>query len=167
LPPPVPTVPSVSYIVGLILETCGDFPAIDPEQRMKMIGRHLVEFGSAAIEEFENIIRQLIRIEGAQLIIACAKALNDCGGSPPAWANEVEQWMSALKASYLQKNSPMPLEFKNGRSPSDALKSMQKIVFQYGRLLQWWPAMISEIQRLRTRVSSPGDRTPRLSQNRT
>jgi hypothetical protein len=145
----LPASSTIAQIVAAVLEAWGDVATADPAQRMKLIGRHLVEFGIAAVEDFESAVLKTLRLNAIEVIAACEKLLEQHSYSPEEWANGIKTWMTALKANLQQKHAAVPLEFAGYNAPLEALRRVQQILVQFGHLLQWWPAMVCEAQRSR------------------
>jgi len=145
----LPASSTIAQIVAAVLETWGDVATADPAQRMMLMGRHLIEFGTAAVENFESTVLKTLRLNAMELIAGCEKLLEQYSNTPEEWAAGIKSWMTALKAKLQQKHAVTPLEFAGYNSPREALRRMQQILVQFGYLLQWWPAMVCEAQRLR------------------
>lgn len=145
----LPASSTIAQIVAAVLETWGDVATADTAQRMMLMGRHLMEFGTATVENFESTVLKTLRLNAMELIAGCEKLLAQYSNTPEEWAAGIKSWMTALKTNLKQKHAVTPLEFAGYSSPREALTWMQQILVQFGHLLQWWPAMVCEAQRLR------------------
>jgi hypothetical protein len=146
----LPASATIAQIVAAVLEAWEDVATADPAQRMKLIGSHLMEFGTAIVEDFESAVLKILRLNAMEVIAACEKSLEQHSSAPEEWAEEIKSWVAALKTNLQRKDAVAPQEFAGSNSPQEALKRMQQLLVQFGHLLQWWPTMICEAQRLRT-----------------
>jgi hypothetical protein len=108
---------------------------------IERLGRHLTFIGSLPLAEFEEFVRlQLTRSLNAQAT-ALERVLRIHRRSPAYWAKDVEQYLETLRKTLL-KDRFIPINLARGRGAEEASLLIQRLVYKFGQLLCYWPAII-------------------------
>lgn len=106
------------------------------------LGRHLSEIGSLPPPDFQEFIRlQLIPMWHTQAE-ALERSLRLHRGTPAYWAEDVERQLNNLR-KVLLRTDMTPINLSRGRKPEEARLLMRRLIYRFGQVLCWWPAIIS------------------------
>ncbi len=119
-----------------------------PAERLQTIGRRLQGVGRMAHKEFEDFLRlgrwqritqQITRLEGV---------LESYHGAPESWRADVERCIDAARGSLMQGDIS-PADLATACEPTDALALVQRLLYQFGELLEHWPNICRAARSLR------------------
>jgi hypothetical protein len=154
---------SLSCSMSDVLQYCirafeTSFGFIPAEERMRAMGKHLMNFGVMPQSDFEEFI--LIRFweQTSKLINMAEELLQSYEYSPDFWAENLETYSKALKSVLLRKESIIPFDLKEQTNTEAPLSFTQQLIYQFGELLDWWPEIVRSTKQLRSegcRIATP------------
>jgi len=123
------------------------FGFMSAEERLRIMGRHLMNFGAMPQDDFEEFIRIQFWDQSSGTINRAEELLQQYEYSPDFWANDLESYANNLRGSLLTKESIVPFDLKDSEAP---LKLAQQLIYQFGELLHWWPDIVKATKQLRS-----------------
>ncbi len=121
----------------------------DEKERLRALGRYLMELGSMPIRDFQEFLRVQAWRTISVFIDLMEDRLLNCGGSPEFWANDVRRYIEILRESASRKDYCIPLDLMQQRSAGEARELSQRFVFKFGELLYWWANMVEVAKALK------------------
>jgi FkbH-like protein len=141
------------------IKSCEFGPAAaDEKERLRSLGKHLIELGSMPLAGFEEFLRLQVWRTSSSFISLAEEHLRMSGESPVYWANDVKKYTDLLCQSLTRDDYFIPLDLVQGRNLDEARQLAQRLVLKFGQLLYWWPEMIEVTKELRHQ----GERLGRL-----
>jgi hypothetical protein len=131
------------YCIKAFETSFGYMPA---EERLRAMGRHLMDFGAMPQDDFEEFIRIQFWEESSGIINRAEELLQQFEYSPDFWANDLESYANNLRNTLLAKESIIPFDLEDSEAP---LKFTQELIHQFGELLHWWPDIVKATKQLR------------------
>jgi len=131
------------YCIKAFETSFGYMPAAE---RLRAIGRHLMNFGAMPQDDFEEFIRIQFWDQASGTINRAEELLQQYEYSPDFWANDLESYANSLRGALLAKESIIPFDLKDSEAP---LTLTQQLVYQFGELLHWWPDIVKATKQLR------------------
>ena len=113
----------------------------DPAQRLIQLGAFLMDIGQLPADAFNEFMGVAAVKYNSRFITIIEERLNAAHSKPDYWAHELEQYLSLLRKSQLQEDYWVPLDLAIVTSLSIAKELTPKYLYQFGELLQWWPAI--------------------------
>jgi hypothetical protein len=113
-------------------------PAEDRD-RMRALGRHLVDVGSLASDEFDRYVRDRMVCAVGALAAKAHALVRAHGGEPRYWADDVSRYLDLQFESLARDDYYVPLDLLRGRTPDEARALGQRLVRGLGELMCWWP----------------------------
>jgi len=117
--------------------------------RMRALGRHLHEIGSAPAADFRAMLRQRVLDLQSLKVTALEARLTHEPEAPEYWARDVEAYLDYTRAQLREEDFDVPHDLRSRFEPPAARALMQRLICRYGALLQAWPELFSAAQRLR------------------
>jgi hypothetical protein len=121
----------------------------DGEEKLRSLGKHLMELGSMPFADFEEFVRTQAWNTNSQFISLMEDRLRLHRESPDYWSNDVKKYISILRQSMTRRDYWVPLDLIEGRSIDEVRELTQRLVFNFGQLLYWWPEIIEVARDLR------------------
>jgi hypothetical protein len=131
------------YCIKTFETSFGFMPA---EERLRAMGRHLMNFGAVPQGDFEEFIQIQFWDQSSGTLNRAEELLQQYEYSPDFWANDLESYANNLRGALLAKESIVPFDLKDSEAP---LKLTQQLIYQFGELLHWWPEIIKATKQLR------------------
>jgi hypothetical protein len=135
---PPPSRPRVADLIGLIAADAPDVLSSGAESRMKAIGQHIVSCGTAPLGEFSEYVVQRSRRFLLNLIERCQALLDQYGGDPPDWAENLADWIARLEQVMLSPDVGIPANLPHAETTVERSVHLQQIVRDFGALLCSW-----------------------------
>lgn len=126
----------------------------DGISRLRSLGEHLMTLGLLPLPEFEKVVRAGVCRTISHHLQFVDEQLKDPKLSK-GWAEEGQAYVENLRANLINPDYIVPGDLRNGRVADEARKLSQKIVCQFGQLLDIWPHMLDTAKELRSRDKSP------------
>jgi len=121
----------------------------DAKERLRLLGRYLMELGSMSLRDFEDFLRVQAWRTISLFIELMESRLQTCGGSPEFWANDVRKYVKILRDSAVRKGYCIPLDLMQNHSSSEAQELSQRLVFKFGQLMFWWSDIVNAAKSLK------------------
>jgi len=118
-----------------------------PDEKLRTFGRYLLDIGSQTSQDFMEFTRTQIWNTQSQYIDHLENLLKVHDEKPEFWARDVKKRLLLLRKAVLKYN--VPLDLMEKREASEALKCYQRLMLDFGRLLQWWPEIVETAKTLR------------------
>lgn len=119
------------------------------EARMDSLGRHFAEFGALTPGDFRELLLRYAVYEAGGRVRYLNECLEQAEEAPAFWRADVEHLVAQLTGALEEETGDIPLDLQTGRSPDDARALMQRLIGEYGALLQAWPAIVQATLELR------------------
>ncbi len=124
---------------------------MNPTERLRALGKHLLGLGSMTLRDFEEFVRiNLLRMQ-TDYISFLVTHLEAYEGEPDFWASDVEQFIDTLQNSLADQDYLVPRDLLENRSAEEARKLSQRLVSKFGELLYWWPEIVNAAKTLRAK----------------
>jgi hypothetical protein len=147
---------ATSITMNSLVSTCllsrRFWPGItDAGERMRALGRHLIEIGSASLDDFEEFVRIHVWQRQSAIISNLEKDLMDYQDAPEYWASDLKQYLALMRESLSKPEYVVPEELLRQRSFDEARELSRSLIIRFGRLLYHWPDLIKSAKRLRAK----------------
>ena len=123
----------------------------DSAERMRALGRHLVDIGSMKLRDFEEFAQVHLWREQSRTIANLEADLMDYEDPPDYWVSDLQNYLAMMRASLIKSDHVIPHDLRKNRRLEQARQLSQKLVTRFGRLLGEWPDIIEAARRLRAR----------------
>jgi hypothetical protein len=128
-----------------------------PEERLRRLGRRLVEVGSLEMGDFEAVLRGLLLRDVRSEIAFLELQLLTVADAPRCWRDDAERY---LAARYRLLEAAGGLERGPGGADLvyEGIAETRELVSRFGALLTWWPEVSDAARRLRregVRLAAP------------
>jgi hypothetical protein len=135
---------SVSEIVAAAIAGCSfGYPDHDVESRYRTLGEELVGIGSLGTGEFSEWLKIVVCGRASAFVTGYEALLTRYGYDPPYWADELERRIENLSRAATESAATVPREFlRSALKSEEAMERTRSIVYQFGRLLSYWPAIV-------------------------
>lgn len=153
-----------SYSPGVHLRVC-DFILAECEageilagktsaQNLTKLGSALIDSGELDPADFKERMQLLLWREEERKIGRLSTALDSYHASPEFWAKDVRNKIDRYSERMTLPDYLLPDDLPHSLGQEEALLMVQRIMRQYGKLLCWWPALVSAARELRERGES-------------
>jgi hypothetical protein len=124
------------------------------DQILRALGEHLVELGSQAQEDFDEMIQLLLWRRASDVMTAMGSQLRRASAEGrDYWTADLGMHMQALEQVLVRPEYIVPVDLLPSREPAEARRITRELVKHFGELLSWWPVIIE-----RTRALSESNR---------
>jgi len=118
------------------------------EELLGALGKHFTALGRLPAAELALVIRDGYNMRIAKGVRSLEHHLrHESDALPPAYRDELRMLIDRLVAS-IERGEPLPREFVEGRTPTEALTFMQRQLMAYGELCASWPTIVRASQSL-------------------
>ena len=118
-------------------------------ERLRALGNHLMAVGAMAQPDFEEFVRAHLLRMGSDFVTLLEAYLEEFDASPDFWADDMAHYIDTLREALTREDYVTPTDLLDGRSPEEARRLARRLVFKFGQLLYWWPAIIQAAKSLR------------------
>jgi hypothetical protein len=122
---------------------------IEPADRMRALGRQLQDLGAMELAGFEEFLRMQRWHRLSSWISRLEELLRITDDAPEAWAEDVGRCIDEARASLLREDDVVPIDLITEGDVDRARTVMQRLVFRFGELLEYWPDIHDAARRLR------------------
>ena len=122
----------------------------DKAERMRTLGRHLVEVGSMKLRDFEEFIRLHLLRDQANAMVNLEQDLADYGNAPAYWSHDLKEYLAEWRTSLIKPDYVVPRDLREARGLEQARESSRQLVSQFGKLLCNWPDIVQLAHKLRS-----------------
>ena len=121
---------------------------LDTAARMDSLGRYLCDAGGAPAAEFHEYLRSFVLQHESDKIAYMEHCLEEESDAPDFWRRDVEDYIEQTRAALGEPDFDIPFDMREKWSVPDARALIQRLVFEYGRLLRAWPALVEAARAL-------------------
>jgi hypothetical protein len=143
---------STVRISDLVIASVSQWTFTNPRarvaDRLRSLGRHLIEIASMEPDEFDQFMRKLLWMRAAQRIGQMESLVREYGGYPQYWAADLQREIKATQAALVRPDYIVPIDLPGEPGSEARLRESQNLIRRYGELLQWWPEMIERAKDL-------------------
>jgi len=119
---------------------------------LKVLGKRLSDLASMAQDEFDEIVRAQINKASESRVAMLDHYLSVYGYAPWYWAYDMMRLIESLKGTASRRDYIVPEELVH-LDKNCARQKTKATVFEFGRLLYWWPEIQKATKRLRVQGS--------------
>ncbi len=139
---------------GIIFETIvreskSQLTYADSGKNLVSVGKVLVEWGSAPLADFEEMVRLMLVRRASRQIAHLELFLKKYSGAPRFWADDINLCLSTLKQSIADKEFFVASDLSVQFGEEYARQLQQRLVRKFGELLQIWPDLVDAANQLR------------------
>jgi hypothetical protein len=147
----VARIPSGQIIQALVRSVAPGPDRSDGNRNLRALGRSLAEWGAAAPDNIEELVRVLLWNHLSRQACLWEGLLRKYGGQPAFWADDVRQLLAVLREALPGKDFTSPPDLAEAFGADAACARLQRLVRRFGELLQVWPDMVEAARDLRAR----------------
>ena len=147
------TIFEFAAIVRAILFACEPQEHTDVGERIRTLGRNLSAFAARPPRDFLHAFRQIILQMEADKLTSLEARLRDERMAPDYWRRDLEAFIAHSRDALMHPDFDIPFELKSQRSDDENRVLMQRLLANYGALLEDWPEMVEGARELRERGS--------------
>jgi hypothetical protein len=127
---------------GLLVGWMAAPGALDTAARMDSLGRYLCEIAGAPAVEFREYLRWFVLQHESDKIGFMEECLAEERDAPEFWGRDVEEYIEQTRRALIEPDFDIPFDMRGKWPALDARLLIQRLVFEYGRLLRAWPALV-------------------------
>ncbi len=98
--------------------------------------------GRRAPREFGEYLRGFVLQHESDKIAYAELCLSDECDAPNDWRRDVEEYIEQTRRALAEPDFDIPFDMREKWSPENARALIQRLVLEYGRLLEAWPALV-------------------------
>jgi hypothetical protein len=141
----------VSLIVACLASSQGMPKPVDEKERLRSIGNHLMQVGSLPLSEYEEFVCQNVWQLQGSFASVIEDQLRYYAETPDYWADDLKAYLDNLYEAMTNSDYIIPHDLLSGRSRDEARQLSQRLLYQFGQLLYWWPEIVKAAGVLRSR----------------
>jgi hypothetical protein len=111
----------------------------DSARNLFAVGNVLAQWGAAPQADFEEMLKLLLADRACQLIANLQNSLRTESRKPEFWAEDVDMCISALEENMARDGYIVATDLRSSFSQNEVVPLVQRLVLQFGQLLQIWP----------------------------
>jgi hypothetical protein len=136
----------VQALVGACASGAG---RADARDNLRALGTALTELGALRLADFEDVVRRVLRRHLDRLAAGLEGRLQQFGGSPDYWADDVRCVVGALRQALGNENTFGAVDLQEAFGVAEARPRLRRLVGRFGGLLRAWPDMVEAARQLR------------------
>ncbi len=140
--PPVAIWEYAHLLRGILIAWNPPPGALDTAGRMDSVGRYLCEIAGAPARDFHEYLRWFVLQHESDKIGFMENCLAEEHDAPAFWRRDVEAYIEQTRHALAEPDCDIPFDMRERWSASEARGLMQKMMYDYGRLLRAWPALV-------------------------
>ncbi len=121
------------------------------KERLRALGRHLVDLGSMEATEFDDFLRRTVWMEAGAWIHRMEQDLERHQAMAPYWAEDVRKMLDQQRHMLSQPDLLVPGDLSQGRTSEEACALSQRLVLRFGRLLETWSEIVESARAMQNR----------------
>jgi hypothetical protein len=114
----------------------------DTAQRMDSVGRYLCEIASGSEKDFHEYLRWFVLQHESDEIGYMENCLAEERDAPDFWRRDVEDYIEQTRDALAEPDFDIPYDMREPWTAAEARAMVRKQIFDYGRLLRAWPALV-------------------------
>lgn len=127
----------------------------EPDNTLEAVGAHLMRLGELALPDLEEMVRTLLLRTRSRDLAVLRRGLEQHGARPSFWARDVEAVIERLTDVALDAGHTYPADLVLAFGEEAGRAALSKTLYDYGRLLQAWPALHAAARSLRAQGVRP------------
>jgi len=127
---------------GILLGWTAPPGAWDTAVRMDSLGRYLCEVAGAPAPEFHEYLRCFVLQHESDKIGFMETCLTEERDAPNFWRKDVEDYIEQTRDALAEPDFDIPFDLRGKWTAPESRVLIRKMVFEYGRLLRAWPALV-------------------------
>jgi hypothetical protein len=127
---------------GILLGWMPPPGALETEVRMDSLGRYLCDVAGAPAGEFYEYLRWFVLQHESDKISFMETCLSEERDAPEFWRHDVEDYIEQTRLALAAPDFDIPFDMRDKWTAPEARVLIQQLVFEYGRLLRAWPALV-------------------------
>jgi hypothetical protein len=141
----------VSLIVACLASSQGMPKPVDEKERLRSIGNHLMQVGSLPLSEYEEFVCQNVWQLQGSFASVIESQLRYYAETPDYWADDLKAYLDDLCEAMTRSGYIIPYDLLSRHSRDEARQLSQRLLYQFGQLLYWWPEIVKAAGVLRSR----------------
>ncbi len=113
------------------------------------LGRYLSEMANVPAREFHELLAVEVLSHESEKLSWLEKQLDEATDAPEFWRDDVRAYLQHVREALTHEDFDIPLDLKARGTPPENRLFMQRMVSEFGSLLQEWPAMVEAARELR------------------
>ncbi|MGH9906643.1 MAG: hypothetical protein ACRD8U_13795, partial [Pyrinomonadaceae bacterium] len=126
------------------------FKVPNGQERLYKLGSFLIEITSMSLSDFTEFVRIQVWGYFSKSILLFQNELKIYDEQPEYWANDIRLFIDTLEKSLPGNRFLIPCDLPLLNDSNDAMELVRRLIFNFGRLLQWWPGIVSAAKGLRS-----------------
>jgi hypothetical protein len=127
---------------GILLGWMPPPGSVDTALRMDSLGRYLRDIAGAPAADFHEYLRWFVLQHESDKIGFMETCLEEERDAPTFWRTDVEAYIEQTRRALAEPDFDIPFDMRDKWSPPNARHLIQRLIHEYGRLLQAWPALV-------------------------
>jgi hypothetical protein len=137
-----------AHILRGIVNQWSPAPGMDQTAaRMDSMGRYLCDIAGGDAANFREYLRWFILQHESDKIGYMERCIEEEEEAPDFWRRDIEDYIEQTRLALTQPDIEIPFDMRDKYPDPRAL--IQRLVFEYGRLLRAWPALFVAAKNLR------------------
>ena len=146
--PPVAVWEFAHILRGIITAWSPPSGMSETEVRLDTLGRHLCDIAGAPALDFGEYLRSFVLQHESEKIAFMETCLEEESEAPGFWRKDVEDYIEQTRMALAGPDFDIPFEMRGKWPPPEARTLIQRMVYEYGRLLRAWPALVRAAREL-------------------
>jgi hypothetical protein len=122
----------------------------DGEYRLRALGTGLRALGEMHPRDHRAAVRSLLLRAASVRATKIQMLLDTHSRGPSYWIADLRAQLSAIHDKITRKHNEIADDLTDGRTPEDAMKVGQRVLRNFGRLLEAWPAIVAAARTIRS-----------------
>jgi hypothetical protein len=148
-------VPEFAHLMRRLILDCDLPDRADATTRTLALGHHLRALATRPAPDFQHALRTCVLALEGEKLAWLAGELREDEASSECWRRDVEAYLAHKRAAFADDDFDIPYDLKTARSPDENRAFMQRLIGEFGRLLEHWPAIFTAAQELNSRGEQP------------
>jgi len=127
---------------GILLGWMPPPGSLDTAVRMDSLGRYLCDVAGAPAAEFHEYLRWFTLSHESDKIAFMETCLEEERDAPNYWRRDIEDYIDQTRRALEDGDFDIPFDMRGKWAAGEARGLIQRMVFEYGRLLRSWPGMV-------------------------
>ena len=124
------------------LEMFDDETGRSTPDRVQALGEFFMDLGTLDSQAFAARIRGQVIESKERLLAHIGRLLTQYQDAPDCWQDDLKKYCEILSTSMKRSDYWVPLDLYHMGNIDDVRAFSQTLLFKYGQLLHWWPAIV-------------------------
>jgi hypothetical protein len=153
-------VPEFAHLMRRLILECDLPDRADAATRTLALGRHLRALAARPAADFQHALRTCVLALEGEKLAWLAGELRDDEDSSECWRQDVEAYLAHKRDAFADDDFDIPYDLKASRTAEENRTFMQRLIGEFGHLLEHWPSIFAAAQEITARDGEPLFRTP-------